>query len=510
MLVDLWPSVPFLGFGVWLAWAGLAFSGTLWLSDVEINGSTLSYLFIGSNAAFAAVNLLAPFFVRPMKQLLASKRLIIGTGFFAGAGCLMIILAGPYYLGIYFEELWWLFWSGAVMSGLGLGFLGLKLGRLYGALPPRRVLLYASYSQIVVAFIYFTVMGSPDWALFEGGPTLVGVIAFVFLPVVTALVVAVDPREQEAESTHIRYSEQKRELPAAFWRLIAFSFFLPIVASMMRAMVVDTHALAVTVEGNNFLMLLRIPLAIVFILIAVRMDAKHMNFGKLYSFIAIAMVVAIACIPLFGGLSSGLSVVLYFASNVLEFAMWCLLAFVVFQKKISPIIVFGFGRGVFMLGSTVGWFLGAYVAPLFMDGSVDFAFYMICAAIILALSFLLFSERDYERLFSPIDENELALEDLLDAEMPKQKLEDKRGRFSRSIEHIAEGGNLSAREAEVFRYLAMGHGSDYIAEELQVSWNTVRTHTHNVYVKLGVHSRQDVLSLVSNEMKAQGETEEPR
>ena len=47
----------------------------------------------------------------------------------------------------------------------------------------------------------------------------------------------------------------------------------------------------------------------------------------------------------------------------------------------------------------------------------------------------------------------------------------------------------------------MGRGSDYIADKLQVSWNTARTHTHNVYVKLGVHSRQELIDLVDEAVR---------
>ncbi len=41
-----WSALPYLGLGILLAWVALTFSGTLWLSDVEINGTNLSYLYI--------------------------------------------------------------------------------------------------------------------------------------------------------------------------------------------------------------------------------------------------------------------------------------------------------------------------------------------------------------------------------------------------------------------------------------------------------------------------------
>ena len=46
----------------------------------------------------------------------------------------------------------------------------------------------------------------------------------------------------------------------------------------------------------------------------------------------------------------------------------------------------------------------------------------------------------------------------------------------------------------------MGYGSDRIAQVMGVKVNTVRTYTHNVYVKLDVHSREELMVLVDAEV----------
>ena len=55
---------------------------------------------------------------------------------------------------------------------------------------------------------------------------------------------------------------------------------------------------------------------------------------------------------------------------------------------------------------------------------------------------------------------------------------------------------LTGREREILGYLALGHSGVYIGDELLISPNTVRTHIHNIYRKLGVGTREDVLLLV--------------
>ena len=49
---------------------------------------------------------------------------------------------------------------------------------------------------------------------------------------------------------------------------------------------------------------------------------------------------------------------------------------------------------------------------------------------------------------------------------------------------------LSERELDVLRLLGTDLGGPEIARELIVSLNTVRTHTKNIYAKLGVNNRR--------------------
>lgn len=60
--------------------------------------------------------------------------------------------------------------------------------------------------------------------------------------------------------------------------------------------------------------------------------------------------------------------------------------------------------------------------------------------------------------------------------------------------HRATGTyRLSAREAEVLEYLIQGRGEAYIAEALFISVSTVKTHRKNIYRKMGVSGREDLL-----------------
>ena len=66
-----------------------------------------------------------------------------------------------------------------------------------------------------------------------------------------------------------------------------------------------------------------------------------------------------------------------------------------------------------------------------------------------------------------------------------------------AIRAIAEEHALSKRETEVFDLMARGYGSAFIAQTLFISDNTARTHVRNIYRKLGVNSRTELLGLLN-------------
>lgn len=53
---------------------------------------------------------------------------------------------------------------------------------------------------------------------------------------------------------------------------------------------------------------------------------------------------------------------------------------------------------------------------------------------------------------------------------------------------------VSAREPRIMALFAQGRSANWIAEDLVISKNTVRSHIRSIYTKLDVHSRKELLS----------------
>jgi DNA-binding CsgD family transcriptional regulator len=73
-------------------------------------------------------------------------------------------------------------------------------------------------------------------------------------------------------------------------------------------------------------------------------------------------------------------------------------------------------------------------------------------------------------------------------------------------EQIAALG-LSEREAEIVPFVVAGLGNKQIAERLSISAKTVSNHLYNIYQKLGINSRYELLALLGRAEKANTEPE---
>lgn len=80
--------------------------------------------------------------------------------------------------------------------------------------------------------------------------------------------------------------------------------------------------------------------------------------------------------------------------------------------------------------------------------------------------------------------------------------------FAARCQASAQAHGLSPREAEIFAFLARGHTPAFIAKTLVISESTVRTHAKNIYRKLGVSSREQLILAVEGEASFQAAADE--
>ena len=74
------------------------------------------------------------------------------------------------------------------------------------------------------------------------------------------------------------------------------------------------------------------------------------------------------------------------------------------------------------------------------------------------------------------------------------------------IRAFAGAYGLTERETEILGLFVTGRSMSYIAEELVVSTNTVKTHIRHIYAKCGAHGKQELIDMVQKYRLRPGST----
>jgi len=507
-LSQAWPGLRYLAMGAWAAWLFLISSGATWISDVEVNGMYPAYLMfilsITSSAVCFAATRAQSFF----ESFLNNRTQQLAVALIAATGGIGIVLAGPYYLNVS-----WPFWVGTALVGVYSGVFSIKCGQVFGALSPRRVLVYALLSELIMVALSYAVLANSIFHPISGGPPLAGILAIAFLPVISMYLVSLPNADSEEPEESGRSRDASARLstasptptvdtapeskpsigdfPKILWKFLLVIFVFTLASETVRSYFLFSRLPAITYIDTILVLLLRLTFAILFLIFALRARAK-LNFSRIYLLSLVAVAVIIALLPLLQNYGTPLGALIGFVANIMNLLIWCLLAFVVFEKKVSPIMIFGYGRSALLLGQAVGWMLGIWMLPLLTGTVWEFVCYLGLAFCLLVVGVLFFTEKQFDQLFGELLTNQIYRRGLFQNNRSTKAQRPWIAACERAGSRVA----LSTREQEVFVLLASGRSPESIAKTLVLSLNTVRTHTRNIYTKFDVHSKTELVGCV--------------
>lgn len=189
--------------------------------------------------------------------------------------------------------------------------------------------------------------------------------------------------------------------------------------------------------------------------------------------------------------------------NLYYMVLWITLAKESHLRQYPAFFLFGIGLGVSRAALLCGrgialgfaqYFAVSWAGVELVSGIALWV--MLCAGCLFIVSI------EKERESSPMQAAASLMEDE-DAESPWIVLpETTEGGVGAAWERLAEQKGLSAREAEILFEFLQGRSSSYIADLFFISEHTVKTHIRRGYEKLGIHSRQDLISLVQSDMRS--------
>lgn len=394
---------------------------------------------------------------------------------------LAILLLSGFALSIYGVNSCSLLWTAVGASAFSIGriWISVVVGMAASSLPPRRMTFC-----IAISFLLMALLGNVVAAL----PQAPGLVLYFALPVMSYLLVyRIAAPVVEAQRTSDAPGDLAITRPASF---------VPLAGQLFICLFIFKVAFGYSLRFGSLdgTPLTNIVSAVPILLIAAWLLTHDKPFpADTLTRVSVLFVVAgfLSVTLVAQGYEMLSTTIISCGSQIFEMVGWVVLIAIGSKNRLGAIPAIAWGRGINGIGTIVGAFLGNYVNGIFGQNTI-MVFLVTSTMILVFVTYALFGLRRFSfdatiEGIAPTEQEPTAIASPSDAE-----------RFDDSCARVADAHGLTPRELEVFKMLARGRNSVYIQDELVVSRNTVKAHVKHIYVKLGIHSHQDLIDIVEN------------
>lgn len=522
-LDEQWSSLKFLGFGCYYAWIWLSYNSSVLVAESQVGTQTADTVFamyLASTATLSIMLILASIFTSISTRFVESRTFVLTA---SGVAAVSTVAAAVFSARGPSDSL---FLLASVLTGAGTAWIALRLGAIYARVPARQAVMYTAASFVFACLLYFVAVGLPSE---------LGLFFTALLPVIAAVSTMTVMEEPVVKAEE---PQRAQKLPKGFFlRLVAAITVFSAIVGVTRGFSTLTQTVT-TLDDEGAIIAFGTAAVAMLLFLLVGLSARNFDISRLYYPIIILAAAGILMVPLLGGAGPFENQFIGIAYTCFIMIMWCLLAHVSYMSGLSAVRVFGFGRGASALGTTVGWMLGSELIArqqdtpsLMMGVSIAMVF------VLLIVSMLVFNDHAIGQVLKRtadgggVDGSGADIEPRCDM-FPTEMLEDhvtdtvrpgisggsahadrgispsgvgqrreghRIGAWTRRCHAIADAYKLSPRERDVLFLLSKGRTIEYIAGDLGISFNTAKSHIRHVYVKVGVHTRQELLNLIEKE-----------
>lgn len=215
--------------------------------------------------------------------------------------------------------------------------------------------------------------------------------------------------------------------------------------------------------------------------------SRRLDLFGLYRWLVPVMLASLTLMTIGNFWTSFISfVLLIMAQFCFDIIVWIYFSRMVRKGVCRGSLAIGINRGFVQVGVVTGSLVAMSTPALIASGLVsEQLVVLVLATIMVAVVLSVLNQR--ERLEKTINTGATAS----NASIGDQ--------VDQVCDRMAQEAALTGREREILGYLARGRSLPYIREELVLSKNTVETHAKNLYRKLGIHSRQELIDLIQSE-----------
>lgn len=482
-LAEQWPYLRFLGLGPWWAWIWLCYNSVeiTRMFPAESQTSYVLQMYLFSTLGIAASMFAAAVLWRRVTRLVDKRFVVIGFGAFAGLSTILLGFSVVMGAGVFFV-------LAALFTGIGTSFLCLKAGRIYGSVSLGDSLTAGAIALLFASLLYFVGVGLPvEWRLFY----------LAALPVVSGLLLAMGSPDPFSFAATGAGEQRDRRSPVRriYRKLVAASALVAVTAGVGKGI---TSSLAGTelFAREGTIIVFCIGLIAVFVAVVVNRGDAVRGARQVYSALMV-LGTAMMLATCFGFDIAYLSI----GKESLWLVLSCFMAYLAFRFDLSPVRVFGLGQGSYFLASTCGWAVGSLIAPYYGEAVVRMGTGVALAFLVVLVLVYVFPEADLKRVMAwSVDgtgPGERASSTLPSTYEAKAGITADAAETPLGLARATDPRyGLSARELEILDLFAQGRSANWIADNLTISKNTVRSHLRAIYTKLDVHTRQELLDFL--------------
>ncbi len=163
---------------------------------------------------------------------------------------------------------------------------------------------------------------------------------------------------------------------------------------------------------------------------------------------------------------------------------------------ISPVWLFGSEGSIFFLGSALAALIFAAGNVFAGEGIIDSqdVFRGMCVVVVVLVAWMQIRVNYQVYPSEPVVETPLDDTVLREVEHEAKR----KSQWHLRLEAACEKYRLSPREREVLEVLLRGRDTKYIMDKFYISQSTAKTNIYNIYRKLDVHSRQELLDVIED------------
>lgn len=492
-LSNRWPLLRYLSLAFYSAWILLAVTSSeaVSLLDQQTAGLLQGQLYLSSGAALTGCLLLCGLFSGKVQGAIERGPLVPIAGLVASISTFILMGGLGTGIGSY------AFLACGVGTGLGTAFVCLRVGFVTSRLNGVDAAMMVGLAALLANLLFF---------MCQAIPPVAALWLISLLPLLSAISSFFTGETGECGPEPDDLIEVKSLPKGYFQRLICTVFVFALAAGVAKGIAASLYAGEVVwgAKQSTWEVLLSFIAVALFMLgVAVFTAFRNVDLSKLYLPVGFTTAAGMLLCPIFGEFLPVQGVIVNVLYNIFILTVWCWLIELAGQTTLGPVRVFGLGRGASALATTLGWAIVFFVEA-HIDDPVPLytGLFLVMAFALLTMMLLVLNERTVSEALAKTVARDVGIGS---TDNPFHGVEAEAGYedvWARACTQIASEAKLTAREAEVFALLSRGRSVSYIADELVIAPNTVKGYTKNVYAKVGIHSRQELIDLTEARITA--------